>query len=118
MLTLRWQQGATVLAWPFTNVAILPFGAFPLGVWGPPQSADAPQVPKGEVVQALNQVLITARATESPGGPAISYNRLDPPGPRRPLPFLRNSGRDSPGRGGRRQAAGRPRRFGGRAAAT
>jgi hypothetical protein len=79
-------------AWPFTNVTILPFGAFPLGVWGPPQSADAPQVPKGEVVQALNQVLITARATESPGGPPIDYNRLDPPGPRRPLPFLRNSG--------------------------
>ena len=61
-------------------------------MWGPPQSADAPQVPKGEVVQALNQVLLTARATESPGGPAINYNRLDPPGPRRPLPFLRNSG--------------------------
>ena len=92
VLTLRWQQGATVLAWPFTNVAIQPFGAFPLGVWGPPQSADAPQVPKGEVVQALNQVTITARAAESPGGPAISYNRLDPQGPRRPLPFLRNSG--------------------------
>ena len=92
VLTLRWQQGATVLAWPFTNVTILPFGAFPLGVWGPPQSPDAPQVPKGEVVQALNQVLITARATESGGGPAINYNRLDPPGPRRPLPFLRNSG--------------------------
>ena len=92
VLTLRWQQGATALAWPFTNVAIQPFGAFPLGVWGPPQSADSPQVPKGEVVQALNQVTITARATESAGGPAISYNRLDPQGPRRPLPFLRNSG--------------------------
>ena len=47
VLTLRWQQGATVLAWPFTNVTILPFGAFPLGVWGPPQSPDAPQVPEG-----------------------------------------------------------------------
>src|SRR5439155_3626450 len=70
----------------------LPFGAFPLGVWGPPQPAAAPQVPKGEVVQALNQVELTARAVESPGGPPINYNRLDPPGPRRPLPFLRNSG--------------------------
>ncbi|HEY1280556.1 MAG TPA: hypothetical protein VGF22_12850, partial [Acidimicrobiales bacterium] len=26
------------------------------------------------------------------GGPAIDYNRLDPGGPRRPLPFLRNTG--------------------------
>ena len=92
VLTLRWQQGATVLAWPFTNVTIQPYGSFPLGVWGPPQPADAPKVPKGEVVQALNQVTLTARATESAGGPPLDYNRLDPGGPRRPLPFLRNTG--------------------------
>jgi len=92
VLVLRWQQGAAVLPWPFANVAVLPFGAFPLGVWGPPQPADAAQIPKGEVVQALNQVGLTARAVESPGGPPVDYNRLDPKGPRRPLPFLRNSG--------------------------
>ena len=91
-LTLRWQQGGTVLAWPFSAVTPMPYGSFPLGLWGPPQDAGAPKVPTGEVVQALSQVQLTARAVDSGGGPPIDYNRLDPSGPRRPLPFLRTSG--------------------------
>ncbi len=92
VLTLRWHRGAAEVPWPFGAATPRQYGAFPLGVWGPPQSADAPKVPTGEVVKALNQVGIAAGADVSVGGPAIDYNRVDPPGPRRPLPFLRNSG--------------------------
>jgi large repetitive protein len=91
-LTLRWTKGATTQTWPFGQVTPLPYGAFPLGVWGPPQDQAAPRVPSGEAVQALAQVQLIARAVSSGGGPAIDYHRLDPPGPRRPLPFLRNRG--------------------------
>ena len=114
VLTLRWQQGATVLAWPFTNVAIQPFGAFPLGVWGPPQSADSPQVPKGEVVQALNQVTHHGAGGRVPGRPG---HQLQPPRPAGAAPAAAlpaQQRRHSPGRGRRRPAAGRPGRVGGR----
>ena len=91
-LTLRWQQGAGVLTWPFAQVTPMPYGAFPLGVWGPPQDAGVAEDPDrrgraGAVASAADRA-----AVDSGGGPAIDYNRLDPPGPRRPLPFLRNGG--------------------------
>ncbi|WP_123026001.1 DUF6603 domain-containing protein [Mycolicibacterium stellerae] len=90
--TLRWTRGGAPQPWPFGAAKRLPFGAFPLGVWGPPQDPAAPRVPSGEVVGALNQLQVVSRAVDSGGGPPIAFNRLDPSGPRRPLPFLRNSG--------------------------
>lgn len=70
-------------------------GAFPVGVWGPPQDVDNKKVPKGEVIGATEGVdfkfvpaligLIPAPVT---GG--VSFNQVEA-GPRKPLP-LRSAG--------------------------
>ncbi len=94
VLTLAWQrdEGAAE-PWPFTAAA-RPFGSFPVGVWGPPQDPASPAVPEGEVIDALNEVRLIALATVAAPGPSIDARRLDPGGPRRPLPFLRHQDDD------------------------
>ncbi len=84
-LELSWVRDGGQLPFPFTATA-RQFGAFPLGVWGPPQDVNNPQIPSGEVAQALSEVGLLAAATEAPGGPEIPYYQVEI-GSRRPLPF-------------------------------
>ena len=94
VLTLAWQRDVGAAEpWPFTAAA-RPFGSFPVGVWGPPQDPASPAVPEGEVIDALNEVRLIALATVAAPGPSIDARRLDPGGPRRPLPFLRHQDDD------------------------
>jgi len=88
-ITLLWERDGVPLPLPFA-VAGRPYGAFPLGVWGPPQDDDNRKTPAGEVVEALNELELTASAVESPGGPEIPYYQVEI-GPRRPLPFTRRA---------------------------
>ena len=89
VVELSWSGSNVALDFPFTTLA-RPFGAFPVGVWGPPQDDDDRSTPQGEVIEALNELELTARATESPGGPAIAYDQVEI-GPRLPLPFTRRA---------------------------
>ena len=64
-------------------------GSFPAGVWGPPQPTDDRKVPKGDVIKAMQAVRFEAVAGFNGTLPTeIAYNQIDPPGPRKPLPFL------------------------------
>ena len=64
-------------------------GSFPVGVWGLPQPTDDRKVPKGDVITALNAVRFEAVAALVGTLPKeIAYDQIDPPGPRKPLPFL------------------------------
>jgi hypothetical protein len=64
-------------------------GAFPLGVWGLPQAVEDPKVPRGDIVEAIDSVRFEAVAAIRGTLPGeIAYNRIDPPGPRKPLPFV------------------------------
>ena len=87
-LELSWVRGG-LQPFPFT-VTPRPFGAFPVGVWGPPQDDDLRPLPKGEVIDALCELDLAARATESPGGPQIPYFQVEI-GRRKPLPFSRRT---------------------------
>ena len=89
VVELSWSRLGVAIDFPCTAVA-RPFGAFPVGVWGPPQDDDDRSTPQGEVIEALNELELTARATEAPGGPAIAYSQVEI-GPRLPLPFTRRA---------------------------
>jgi hypothetical protein len=88
-ITLEWQRGEAVQPFPFAATA-RPFGNFPAGVWGPPQDANNRKVPKAEMIEALNELDLVCRATESPGGPEIPYYQVEI-GLRKPLPFTRRT---------------------------
>ena len=62
-------------------------GAFPIGVWGAPQDVDHPGVPSGDVIPAVDRVLLTAGITIAPGGPDILFRQVEVK-ERRPLPLL------------------------------
>ena len=64
-IELSWFRGGVQQNFPFAATG-RPFGAFPIGVWGPPQDDDNRKTPKGDVVEALNELDLVARATESP----------------------------------------------------
>ena len=66
-------------------------GAYPLGVWGKPQDDHNRPVPAGDLVHAIDTVRFVAAADPAGTLPGeIAYNRLDPPGPRKPLPFVQS----------------------------
>ncbi|CAH0137466.1 hypothetical protein SRABI26_00389 [Arthrobacter sp. Bi26] len=88
-ITLTWRRAGTAVGFPFA-VTARPFGSFPVGVWGPPQPDDNRPVPKAEMIEALNELELTAAASPSGGGPAIPYHQVDV-GARKPLPFTRRS---------------------------
>ncbi|MBA3528579.1 MAG: hypothetical protein H0T91_04590, partial [Propionibacteriaceae bacterium] len=88
-LNLTWQRGNTPVAFPFV-VGVRAFGAFPVGVWGPPQPDDNRKVPKADMIEALNELDLTATATPSGGGPTIPYHQVEI-GVRKPLPFTRRA---------------------------
>jgi hypothetical protein len=88
-ITLTWMRDGAVQAFPFVATA-RPFGQFPVGVWGLPQDSNNQQVPKGEMIEALNELDLAANATPSPGGPEIPYFQVEI-GKRKPLPFSRRT---------------------------
>ena len=88
-IELSWFRKGAQQDFPFVATGRA-FGAFPIGVWGPPQDDDNRKTPKGDIVEALNELDLVARATESPGGPEIPYYQVEI-GPRKPLPFTRRS---------------------------
>lgn len=75
--------------YPFTDRA-RPFGHFPVGVWGPAQDPNARKLPKGEMIEALNELDLACTATPSPPGPEIPYYQVEI-GKRKPLPFTRRN---------------------------
>ncbi|MGA0611702.1 DUF6603 domain-containing protein [Caldimonas sp. KR1-144] len=90
-IALEWRlRGGATQPLPF---AVRPraFGAFPLGVWGPPQDINNRKVPKAEMVEALHELELVCEATASGGGPEIPYHQVEI-GPRKPLPFSRSAG--------------------------
>lgn len=63
-------------------------GAFPVGVWGPPQPDDDRKVPTGDVILAVDNVRFEARASLQNTLPGqVKYNQVET-GPRKPLPFV------------------------------
>ncbi|HEY7487640.1 MAG TPA: DUF6603 domain-containing protein [Streptosporangiaceae bacterium] len=62
-------------------------GAFPIGVWGPPQPAEDKKVPEGDVIEAAEGVTFTAAADTGNGSVPIVYNQVKVR-TRLPLPFV------------------------------
>ena len=90
VIELSWTRpGAPAVPFPFAATERTR-GAFPLGIWGPPGDDDNRRTPKGDIVEALNELDLVARAVESPGGPEIPYHQVEI-GPRKPLPFTRRA---------------------------
>ncbi|MEJ8848347.1 DUF6603 domain-containing protein [Variovorax rhizosphaerae] len=88
-IVLTWTRNGATQPFPFVATA-RPFGAFPVGIWGPAQDANNRKVPKAEMVEALNELDLVCVATESPGGPEIPYYQVEI-GKRKPLPFSRRA---------------------------
>lgn len=88
-IELSWFRSNAKHNFPFA-VTGRRFGAFPIGVWGPPQDDNDRKTPKGDIVEALSELDLVASATESPGGPEIPYYQVEI-GPRKPLPFTRRA---------------------------
>jgi hypothetical protein len=90
-LTFTWKRTGVALDFPF-EVDARDFGAFPAGVWGPPQDMDNRKVPKAEMIEALNELDLLAIAAPSGGGPEIAYHRVEIlEDGRKPLPFSRRA---------------------------
>ena len=88
-VTLSWiEDGGAALDIPFV-VTARPFGSFPVGVWGPPQDADNRPMPKGDVIEALCELDLSATARIGAGTPPIPYYQVEI-NDRRPLPFTRS----------------------------
>lgn len=88
-ITLTWQRSGVSQPFPFTATA-RPYGRFPVGIWGLPQDPNNRKVPKAEMIEALNELDLVSRATESAGGPEIPYYQVEI-GKRKPLPFTRRN---------------------------
>jgi len=88
-ITLEWRYNGVAQPFPFTATA-RPFGSFPVGIWGLPQDPNNRKVPKGKMIEALNELDLVSRAAESPGGPEIPYFQVEI-GRRKPLPFTRRA---------------------------
>ncbi|HEY2925404.1 DUF6603 domain-containing protein, partial [Piscinibacter sp.] len=88
-VTITWRREGVDRPYPFIDT-VRPFGHFPAGIWGQPQDANAPKMPKGEMIEALNELDLACKATPSGGGPEIPYYQVEI-GPRRPLPFTRKA---------------------------
>jgi hypothetical protein len=84
-IRLTWQDDEGTRQFPFT-VKARPFGSFPVGVWGPPQDPDNRKVPKGDMIEALNELNLETLANPSNPGPEIPYYQVEI-GARKPLPF-------------------------------
>jgi hypothetical protein len=65
--------------------------SFPIGVWGLPQPDDDRKIPTGDVIDAIDGVLLSAVATIPPGLPPIDYKHRVETGARLPLPFVHES---------------------------
>lgn len=88
-ITLTWQRSGVSQSFPFVATA-RPYGRFPVGIWGLAQDPNNRKVPKAEMIEALNEISLVARAAESVAGPEIPYYQVEI-GTRKPLPFTRRS---------------------------
>jgi len=86
-ITITWRREGVDKPYPFIDT-IRPFGRFPAGIWGQPQDSNSPKMPKGEMIEALNEIDLVCKAVPSGGGPEIPYYQVEI-GKRRPLPFTR-----------------------------
>jgi len=78
-------------------------GAFAIGTWGPAQDLDDKTVPSGDVLAAVDRVVLRTVVVIGEGTGPIEYRQVevDPYHRRRPLPFV------TEGAAARRQALGR-----------
>ena len=88
-IVLTWRRDGEVADFPFA-VTPRPFGRFPVGVWGLPQDPNLRKVPKGVMIEALNELDLVASTEPSAPGPEVPYYQVRP-GPRKPLPLSRRS---------------------------
>jgi large repetitive protein len=88
-ITVEWQRGGTVRPFPFSATP-RPFSSFPAGIWGMPQDTNNRKVPKGDMIEALNELDLVCRATATAGGPEIPYYQVEI-NKRKPLPFTRRA---------------------------
>ena len=84
-LTLKDSGGADHSAGLTSAVHHAP--SFPIGVWGLPQPNDDRKIPTGDVIDAIDGVLLSAVAVIPPGLPPIDYRRVETD-KRQPLPFV------------------------------
>jgi hypothetical protein len=65
-------------------------GWFAIGTWGPAQDLDDKAVPAGDVLNAVDRLLIRTTVAIAPGTGPIEYRQveIDPYKRRRPLPFV------------------------------
>jgi hypothetical protein len=72
------------------TVDALKQGAFAIGTWGPAQDLDDKKVPSGDVLSAVDRLLIRTTVAIAPGTGEIEYRQVevDPHRRRRPLPFI------------------------------
>jgi hypothetical protein len=61
----------------------------PKGVWT--ANPNDPTVPSGDTITAGTGFVLQASATVEGATPAISDNQIEPPGPRKPLPFVQET---------------------------
>lgn len=89
-IVLTWMQDGAARPFPFV-VKPRPFGRFPTGIWGPAGDMNVRKVPKGDMVEALNELDLVCTAQPTGGGPEIPYFQVEI-GKRLPLPFAREFG--------------------------
>jgi hypothetical protein len=84
---LRLLGANLVAAQPRAEGSTLETDAFPVGVWGAPETPGlpAPPLPKGDVLFAGNRVRLVSEAAVLHRGPEIDYYRVE--AARRPLPL-------------------------------
>ena len=65
-------------------------GAFAIGTWGPAQDLDNKKVPGGDVLPAVDRIVLRTTVAIADGTGAIEYRQVevDPYHRRRPLPFV------------------------------
>jgi hypothetical protein len=61
----------------------------PKGVWA--ANPNDPTVPSGDTITAGTGFVLQASATVEGATPALSDNQIEPPGPRKPLPFVQET---------------------------
>ncbi len=84
------------------TVEALKQGSFAIGTWGPAQDLDDKTVPAGDVLSAVDRLLVSTTVVMPDGTGAIEYRQVevDPYHRRRPLPFV------TEGAAARRQSLG------------
>ncbi|OYT89030.1 MAG: hypothetical protein CFE46_00930 [Burkholderiales bacterium PBB6] len=89
VVTFTWlRNGAERVPFPF-DLAPQPLGSFPMGVWGPPGDPSNRKVPKGEMIKALQSIVLTTTGQPGEATPPVAYHQVSI-GRRKPLPLSRS----------------------------